>query len=270
MSEGNGVNARKSPPSLITGTGGDSGNTSRILAGLDGRKPAPVPRRAARRSVSGWVAGGLALLVAAAAVMAWQWHRPNSVSQSAPVSRVAMRPSAGLEAPPAQPAAIVDVPEEKGPVNAAASAAAPTAAAPASNTPSLAAPAAPAHSNAAPAAGPMRRGAENAPQSARHRASHSPRTADPDADLLAALFRHGTPGPVTNNGRGKKNRAAAAAADSGSAAHAVGATLAQRLKACHEKGFFAGEVCRWQVCDGHWGKDPACPTQAANNDATSR
>ncbi|MBF3540089.1 phage tail protein, partial [Burkholderia pseudomallei] len=42
-------------------------------------------------------------------------------------------------------------------------------------------------------------------------------------------------------------------------------SLAARVKACSERGFFEDQLCRWRVCENHWGKDPACPTSATQN-----
>lgn len=35
--------------------------------------------------------------------------------------------------------------------------------------------------------------------------------------------------------------------------------LAQQVAECKQKGFLAGEACRLKVCEGNWGKVPACP-----------
>lgn len=72
---------------------------------------------------------------------------------------------------------------------------------------------------------------------------------DPDADLLAVLVARtkpseGKPGP-------RPVKAAAASA-----------SLAQQVKACGQRGFFEEQLCRWRVCDGHWGTDAACPAAA--------
>ncbi|MBR8458694.1 phage tail protein [Burkholderia dolosa] len=76
---------------------------------------------------------------------------------------------------------------------------------------------------------------------------------DPDADLLAALVARTKPAD--------KQAAAAPKAQPVSAkTAATGGSLASRVKECSERGFFEDQLCRWRVCDGHWGKDPACPT----------
>ncbi|OXH86278.1 phage tail protein, partial [Burkholderia multivorans] len=82
---------------------------------------------------------------------------------------------------------------------------------------------------------------------------------DPDADLLAALVARTKPAD-------KKAAAQKAQPVPTKAAAATGGSLAARVKECSERGFFEDQLCRWRVCDGHWGKDPACPT-AAQSDA---
>ncbi|MCX4165017.1 MULTISPECIES: hypothetical protein [Paraburkholderia] len=81
---------------------------------------------------------------------------------------------------------------------------------------------------------------------------------DSDADLLAALVARTKPaGAKTDTAAAKSARAAKAAPPA--AASAPATTLAQRVKECGARGFFDEQMCRWHVCDGHWGKDPACP-----------
>ncbi|KVM98799.1 hypothetical protein [Burkholderia diffusa] len=78
---------------------------------------------------------------------------------------------------------------------------------------------------------------------------------DPDADLLAALVARTKPADkkvVAQKGQVVPTRTAATA----------GGSLAARVKECSERGFFEDQLCRWRVCDGHWGKDPACPSAA--------
>lgn len=82
---------------------------------------------------------------------------------------------------------------------------------------------------------------------------------DPDADLLAALVARTKPAD-------KKAAAQKAQPVPTKATAAAGGSLAARVKECSERGFFEDQLCRWRVCDGHWGKDPACPT-AAQSDA---
>lgn len=76
---------------------------------------------------------------------------------------------------------------------------------------------------------------------------------DSDVDLLAVLVARTKPADAKQGGtHGSKTSAKA----DGSA------SLAQQVKACSERGFFEDQLCRWRVCDGHWGKDPACPQAA--------
>jgi hypothetical protein len=73
---------------------------------------------------------------------------------------------------------------------------------------------------------------------------------DSDADLLAVLVARTKPADSKD-----------ASARSGKAATGK-LTLADQIKACSERGVFEDQLCRWRVCDGHWGKDPACPAAA--------
>ncbi|CAB3792662.1 hypothetical protein LMG28688_03583 [Paraburkholderia caffeinitolerans] len=75
---------------------------------------------------------------------------------------------------------------------------------------------------------------------------------DSDVDLLAVLVARTKPADTKTAARGSK---AKASADNT-------ASLAQQVKACGERGFFEDQLCRWRVCDGHWGQDPACPSAA--------
>ncbi|WP_434662826.1 hypothetical protein P5W99_21265 [Paraburkholderia sp. A3BS-1L] len=75
---------------------------------------------------------------------------------------------------------------------------------------------------------------------------------DSDVDLLAVLVARTKPADTKSAARAQK---AGAKADST-------ASLAQQVKACGERGFFEDQLCRWRVCDGHWGLDPACPSAA--------
>ncbi|WP_269507733.1 phage tail protein [Burkholderia sp. IMCC1007] len=78
---------------------------------------------------------------------------------------------------------------------------------------------------------------------------------DPDADLLAALVARTKPAD-------KKAAAQKAQAGPTRTAAATGGSLAARVKDCSSRGFFEDQLCRWRVCEGQWGKDPACPTAA--------
>jgi hypothetical protein len=83
---------------------------------------------------------------------------------------------------------------------------------------------------------------------------------DSDADLLAALVARTQPADAksadTKKAAGNKATRVSASATS------ANATLAERVKECGQRGFFEDQLCRWRVCDGHWGKDPACPGSA--------
>lgn len=76
---------------------------------------------------------------------------------------------------------------------------------------------------------------------------------DSDADLLAALVARTPPYSA--------KKPAVPAAQPGEKAHPA-ASLADQVKDCGTRGFFEDQLCRWRVCDGHWGTDPACPNAA--------
>ncbi|TPQ46284.1 phage tail protein, partial [Burkholderia ubonensis] len=82
---------------------------------------------------------------------------------------------------------------------------------------------------------------------------------DPDADLLAALVARTKPAD-------KKAAAQKAQAAPTKTAATTGGSLAARVKECEQRGFFEDQLCRWRVCDGHWGKDPACPSAAQSSE----
>ncbi|WP_144108044.1 hypothetical protein [Paraburkholderia sp. BCC1886] len=96
-----------------------------------------------------------------------------------------------------------------------------------------------------------------------HTSSSSPSTSreDSDADLLAALVARTKPAdakePDGKSGSSGKGGKVNTSATSGNA------RLAERVKECGQRGFFEDQLCRWRVCDGHWGKDPACPAASA-------
>ncbi|WP_257803456.1 phage tail protein [Burkholderia glumae] len=92
----------------------------------------------------------------------------------------------------------------------------------------------------------------------RHPATASQHSDDPDADLLAALVARTKPADPGPPPSAKPKKAVAKVA-------ANEATLAARVKECGTRGFFEDQLCRWRVCDGHWGKDPACPNSANQN-----
>ncbi|MBW9104724.1 hypothetical protein [Paraburkholderia phenoliruptrix] len=75
---------------------------------------------------------------------------------------------------------------------------------------------------------------------------------DSDADLLAALVARTKPADAKAGGTSAATKVATSAVPGN-------AKLAERVKECAQRGFFEDQLCRWRVCDGHWGKDPACP-----------
>ncbi|MFC6310646.1 hypothetical protein ACFQBP_24835, partial [Paraburkholderia dipogonis] len=78
---------------------------------------------------------------------------------------------------------------------------------------------------------------------------------DSDADLLAALVARTKPADAKTASGNTATRVSASATPGN-------ARLAERVKECGQRGFFEDQLCRWRVCDGHWGKDPACPGSA--------
>ncbi|MCX4172858.1 MULTISPECIES: hypothetical protein [Paraburkholderia] len=78
---------------------------------------------------------------------------------------------------------------------------------------------------------------------------------DSDADLLAALVARTKPADAKAADGSTATKVSASAAPGN-------AKLAERVKECGQRGFFEDQLCRWRVCDGHWGKDPACPGAA--------
>ncbi|PQV48052.1 hypothetical protein [Paraburkholderia sp. BL21I4N1] len=88
-------------------------------------------------------------------------------------------------------------------------------------------------------------------QSKKQRASGTASKDDSDADLLAALVARTKPADAKPSGGTATTKVSATAP--------ANAKLAERVKECGQRGFFEDQLCRWRVCDGHWGKDPACP-----------
>jgi hypothetical protein len=82
---------------------------------------------------------------------------------------------------------------------------------------------------------------------------------DSDADLLAALVARTTP---ARSRQAAENSPQAASKKAGAAGNPA-ATLADRINECGQHPFFEEQLCRWRVCDGHWGRDPHCPTASA-------
>jgi hypothetical protein len=79
---------------------------------------------------------------------------------------------------------------------------------------------------------------------------------DQDVDLLAALVSRTKPYTPQVGKAAVTDTPASMKADPG---------IATRLKQCGKANFFSDEICRWRVCDGHWGRDPACPAASASN-----
>lgn len=77
---------------------------------------------------------------------------------------------------------------------------------------------------------------------------------DSDVDLLAVLVARTKPADAKAAANASKSRAKSQST--------TNAPLAQQVKACGDRGFFEDQLCRWRVCDGHWGTDPACPSAA--------
>jgi hypothetical protein len=82
---------------------------------------------------------------------------------------------------------------------------------------------------------------------------------DPDADLLAALVARTKPADAKADAKADANGGTTRVSASTNGGNA---RLAQQVKECGTRGFFEDQLCRWRVCDGHWGKDPACPGSA--------
>ncbi|WP_144137509.1 hypothetical protein [Paraburkholderia sp. BCC1884] len=89
-------------------------------------------------------------------------------------------------------------------------------------------------------------------QSKKSRAAGTASKDDSDADLLAALVARTKPADARTTGGNAATKVSATAGGGN-------AKLAERVKECGQRGFFEDQLCRWRVCDGHWGKDPACP-----------
>lgn len=97
---------------------------------------------------------------------------------------------------------------------------------------------------------------------------------DSDADLLAVLVARTRPadakpdaktGAKSGTKPGTKPGTNPGAARAAKNAAAGNPSLAQQVKACGDRGFFEDQLCRWRVCDGYWGKDPACPSASRPN-----
>lgn len=269
----------KTPPSLLSEAQQPAGNTqsARILANLEGRV-APAAE-APRRSKAPLAAAIALAVVAVGGWGAWHWQKagehPTVVAAAAPApqnasSVVAQSASSAVPAP--QAATIVN--DE----SAAKAASAPAADADrlsralangavdeGASAPAVAnakADAAKVATQPAPTSGKAQTQAEAARKhrtqqtelaQAHKRHGAATRQAgtndDSDADLIEALVSR------TRPGESKKSDEMPVSAKAGS-----NATLAARVKDCSTRGFFEDQLCRWRVCDGHWGTDPACPT----------
>jgi hypothetical protein len=73
---------------------------------------------------------------------------------------------------------------------------------------------------------------------------------DNDIDLIAALLNHVS-----------RREAAAVAPPPGRdiVMSAQGEPIGALVKRCQQIGGLEGVLCRWRICDGHWGRDAACP-----------
>ncbi|WP_321818248.1 MULTISPECIES: hypothetical protein [unclassified Paraburkholderia] len=269
---------------------------SRILANLEGRvvpQPMPAGKTPQRSSKA---AGLVALLViGAGAFGAWHWmsRTPSSTSNAASTAASAVAVAAASATPASH--AVVASAQKNAPEEASASHAATIVAdddsasaggenerlarvladGSASGATAPAAPAAPVAQTAQ--AAPEKSAAKHQHDSAdtKHQTANAhkndskadSKTAlaqskkahangkkdDSDADLLAVLFARSKPTDAKTGSHASKGSAKGSEAN---------ASLAQQVKACSERGFFEDQLCRWRVCDGHWGKDPACPQAA--------
>ncbi|OAJ52674.1 hypothetical protein [Paraburkholderia ginsengiterrae] len=289
----------KVPPSLLSDKAkGTDGNGSRILANLEGRVAPPTEKP--RRSKAPLALIAL-LVIAAGGWGAWHLQQRGqseslASATSASVEKPAMAAAAAsavpqvaakAEAPaPAssQAATIVaddsDSKAASGSVSgdesrlsrALADGAEPSSApAPVASATSASAVTVPAakHGKAATAvAARDKHGKKESATASSHHASAPTAVAqakktrpsgtaakdDSDADLLAALVARTKPAETkTASGNVATKVSASTTGD---------AKLAERVKECGQRGFFEDQLCRWRVCDGHWGKDPACPGSA--------
>jgi len=290
----------KAPPSLLADKAADANapgappGGSRILANLEGRvvPPAAPPREGRSRAP---LAVAALLVIGAAAFGAWHvFERGGPAGPAAPAvvaavdsgakaPAVAASLPAATSAPPAPQAATIvaddDSTSAKRADDAGVSAAVPDDArlsraladgardAGASAAPGSAAPIASASANTnhkhaakgaetrheAKAAGHAANAKEEALAKKRHDKRPNGQKDDSDADLLAVLVARTKPA----NGKDASVHTMKAKVQTGKPL-----TVAEQVKACGERGFFEDQLCRWRVCDGLWGKDPACPAAA--------
>ncbi|NIF80658.1 hypothetical protein F3J20_25275 [Paraburkholderia sp. Cy-641] len=289
----------KAPPSLLADKAADANapgappGGSRILANLEGRvvPPASPPREGRSRAP---LAVAALLVIGAAAFGAWHvFERGEPAGHATPavvaaVDSGAKAPAVAAASAP-QAATIVADDDSAGAKQAAneaadagASAAVPDdarlsraladgardagASAPSAGAvptvPIASASANPNRKHAAKAAETRHEAkaaghAANAREEALAKKRHDKRATgqkdDSDADLLAVLVARTKPA----NGKDAAVHTTKAKAQAGKPL-----TLAEQVKACGERGFFEDQLCRWRVCDGHWGKDPVCPEAA--------
>ncbi|WP_321878708.1 hypothetical protein [Paraburkholderia bannensis] len=281
---------------------GSTPNGSRILANLEGRvvppaSPASKPQRSSK--AAGLVA---LLVIGAGAFGAWHWMSRTPSSTSSVAATAASAPAVVAASAVAASHAVVASAQKNAPDEASASQAATIvadddaakgsdsdrlsraltdgAASGSSGTSAAVAPAAAAaqtkavqqaqtpekstakHKSAAEAkqekqekANAHKNESKTAvAQSKANKAQANGKRDDSDADLLAVLVARTKPADA-KQGSTHGSKTAAKSAD-------ANASLAQQVKACSERGFFEDQLCRWRVCDGHWGKDPACPQAA--------
>ncbi|HEX7912243.1 MAG TPA: hypothetical protein VF534_29720 [Paraburkholderia sp.] len=287
----------KVPPSLLSDKAkGTDGNGSRILANLEGRVAPPTEKPRRSKATLALIA---LLVIAAGGWGAWHMQkRGQSESLASATSANVEKPAAAVasavpqvavkaEAPaPAssQAATIVaddtDSKAASGTVSGdesrlsraladgAEPSSAPAPVASATVASAVTVPAAKHGKTATAVAAKDKHGKkESATASNRHasaptavaqakktRPSGTAAKDDSDADLLAALVARTKPAETkTASGTVATKVSASATGD---------AKLAERVKECGQRGFFEDQLCRWRVCDGHWGKDPSCPGSA--------
>jgi hypothetical protein len=290
----------KAPPSLLNDAAkGAQANNSRILANLEGRVAAQ-PAPAKKRSKLPFVVAGL-IVIAGGSIAAWQVQKSkptdHELAAVAPAAgdaeqKAAAPANAGSAAQLAAAASAASAPhaatiitedsadaDTKAAALAGASGGADnrlsralaegaepaSAAAPGAAAPVVAA-AKPVSSVKQPGASPSvahaKRQAANDRHASKvelaHAAKHGDTTKvaskeDSDADLLAALVARTPPYSA---------KKPAVPAGQPTAKGHPGSSLAEQVKDCGTRGFFEDQLCRWRVCDGHWGKDPACPNAA--------
>jgi hypothetical protein len=264
----------KTPPSLLSEVQQPAGGaqSARILANLEGRVgPAS---EASRRSKAPLAAAIALAVVAVSAWGVWHWQRASERPVVVAVAAPAQQSASGIAAAGASSA--VPAPQAATIVND--DSAAKTASAPATSGDRLShaladgavdepgsAPVVASAKNNAPKAATPGKAQTQAAAARKHKAQqtdlaqarkrHNATTRqagtndDSDADLIEALVTRTRP-------PGAKKSAQAPATANG----AGNPTLAARVKDCSTHGFFEDQLCRWRVCDGHWGTDPACPT----------